>query len=257
MRIRNDNLSLAAPGWTARGPLAPDGIPSAGVGRPRMRVLCPQGCFSTLDILPPRGPLVEPRQEIVTTTALLNALHDPADQRAWTDLHSRFRPVIEACARALGLNDNEAEEAGQRTFAEVARSYRAGNYQRRRGRLRSWILGITRHMAMDVLRERGRPHRGDSAIHGLSDDEVLTRVWKIELERQILRDAIAALRDDTSIEDRTIRAFELHVLQGVPAEETARQFGMTTHDVYVVKHRIAGRLREIVVRIQAAYEEDG
>lgn len=200
---------------------------------------------------------MEPRPEIITTTALLDALRDPADQRAWTDLHARFRPIVEACARALGLNEEEAEEAGQRTFAEVARSFRAGNYQRSRGRLRSWALGITRHMAMDVLRERGRPHRGDSVICSLPDEEVMTRVWNLELERHVLREAIATLKRESGTEDRTIRAFEFHVLQGVPAEETAKQFGMTTQDVYVIKHRIAGRLRDIVARLQAAFEEDG
>lgn len=192
----------------------------------------------------------------VTTTALLNALHDPADQRAWFELNARFRPMIEACARSLGLNDDEAEEAGQRAFAEVTQSYRAGKYQRGRGRLRSWIIGITRHVAMDVLRERGRAHRGESAIVNLPDDATLTTVWERQRRQSVLRDAMATLRERTQLDDRTIRAFELYVMHGVPAQEAGRQCGMSIDEVYVAKNRVTNKLQEIVEQIERAYDED-
>ena len=35
----------------------------------------------------------------------------------------------------------------------------------------------------------------------------------------------------------------------------AEQMGMSTHDVYLAKSRVAARLREIVQRLEAEYEE--
>ena len=42
------------------------------------------------------------------TTALLEALLDPADDEIWQDFDRRYRPILIAFARRLGLPDEDA-----------------------------------------------------------------------------------------------------------------------------------------------------
>ncbi len=91
-----------------------------------------------------------------TTTALLEALHDPACEQVWQEFDGRYRPVIIALALHLGLRHDEASEVAQETLSQFVRDYLAGRYDRGRGRLRSWILGIARHRILDVQRHRQR-----------------------------------------------------------------------------------------------------
>ena len=93
-----------------------------------------------------------------TTTALLEALLDPADDEVWQDFDRRYRPILIAFAQRLGLPD---EDAAQDTLTRFVRSYREGKYDRDRGRLRSWIIGIARHCIYDIHQHRAtNPKRG-------------------------------------------------------------------------------------------------
>jgi RNA polymerase sigma factor (sigma-70 family) len=197
-----------------------------------------------------------------TTTRLIDDLRDPANPPAWDEFDRRYRPVITGLGRALALNGDEAEELAQRTLGEFAVALREGRYQRERGRLSSWLLGIGRNIALDIRRRRER-HRGagaDSMIAGmpaeLSDTEHLTHVWQRERERAILSRAMDMLRESTRTEERTLRAFELFALRGVSAPEVARECAMGVDAVYVIKNRLTARLRELVREITLAYDED-
>lgn len=188
-----------------------------------------------------------------TTTQLLEALRDPSDRPAWEHLDRRFRPVIAGFTRRLGLTESEAEEAAQQTLYEFARAYRDGRYERERGRLSSWILGIAHHTALRTLRDR---RRAASLDEDQADESALRSIWSEERDRVILMQALGKLRDDSSIDDRTLLVFELTALRGVPTGEAAAQAGMTADQVYVARSRLVKRLREAVAVMTGAFEED-
>jgi DNA-directed RNA polymerase specialized sigma24 family protein len=64
------------------------------------------------------------------------------------------------------------------------------------------------------------------------------------------------LRDESEFDDRTLGAFELSSLRGVPVAETAAQCGMSLDQVYVARSRVTKRLRSLVEELTAAFEED-
>ena len=64
------------------------------------------------------------------------------------------------------------------------------------------------------------------------------------------------LRDEAALDDRTLQAFELVALRGVPPSEVGPQCGMSVDQVYVAKSRVTKRLREVVADLTAAFEED-
>ncbi len=192
-----------------------------------------------------------------TTTRLLDALLEPGNEPAWQQIDTRYRPVIRGLARRLGLSDDEADEVAQQTLAEFVRAYRDNRYDRAKGRLSSWILGIAHHTTLHLLRSaRRRGPQGSSSLSQVSDENTLRSIWDDERDRAILSRALAIIRDESGIDDRTLEAFELVALRGVPAAEAASQCGMSIDQVYVAKSRVTKRLRTLVEELTAAFEED-
>lgn len=190
-----------------------------------------------------------------TTTALLEALLDPADDETWRDFDRRYRPILVAFGRRLGLPDEDAADAAQDTLARFVRSFRDGKYDRRRGRLRSWIIGIARHCVYDIHQHRATdPKRGLSAISELPEETTLNAMWDEECEQEILRQGMCELRSRTRTDEGTIRAFEMIAFDGRKPAEVAAELSISLNDVYLAKHRCLKRLREIISQLEQLYE---
>lgn len=206
----------------------------------------------------------QPALALRTTTKLLDALRDPRNEPAWTHLDQRYRGVIAGLARRLGLSTTDADEVAQQTLTEFVRVYREGRYDRSKGRLSSWILSIAHHTALHLVRSNRRPGVGgaggagavEATLSQVEGESSLRGLWDDERDRAILARALQHLRDDSATDDRTLRAFELVGLRGVPAEEAARQCQMSVDQVYVAKARVTKRLKVMVAELTAAFEED-
>lgn len=192
-----------------------------------------------------------------TTTQLLDALRDPENQLVWEQIDSRYRPVIASFARRLGLRDADADEVAQQTLSEFVRAYRAGNYRRTEGRLSSWILGIAHNTARRFLRQQRRTGAVEvGELEQPVDEASLREVWAQERDREIFNKAMAMLRDDSAMEDRTLLAFELVAIRGIRAAEAASMTGLSVDQVYVARSRVTKRLRAAVKALTEAFEED-
>ncbi|MFN7020409.1 MAG: RNA polymerase sigma factor [Phycisphaerales bacterium] len=193
-----------------------------------------------------------------TTTQLLDSLKCPSNDGLWRQFDDRYRPILIAFARSQGATEEDAAEAAQLTLAQFAADYRAGGYDRSRGRLSSFIVSIARHRLIDMARARQRRHisRGDSAIIELPDERTMTEAWETARRRVIFERALHVLRTDTRLDPRTIRAFELCALRNTPAEAAAAECGMTVPEVYVAKNRAIKKLREIVAQFTQEFDED-
>lgn len=155
------------------------------------------------------------------------------------------------------MQGEDAADVAQQTLTEFLRAYRAGQYDRTRGRLSRWIIGIARNQACDLHRARGRrrERRGDSALANLPADEELDHTWEAERERVVRDLAWQELRSSRT-QKKTLRAFELFALQELPVERVAAECGMSTDEVYRIKYRITNQLRLIVKRLTDAYAEE-
>ena len=192
-----------------------------------------------------------------TTTKLLDALLEPGNEPVWIHFDARYRPVIVGLARRLGLRQSDAEEVAQQTLSEFVRSYREGKYDRSKGRLSSWILGIAHHTTLRAFRNGSRSGSLDAAAAvEATSESTLRSIWTDERDRSILLRALDMLREESEVDERTLLAFELTALRGVPPGEAAEQCAMTPDQVYVAKSRVTKRLRGLVAQLTAAFEED-
>lgn len=188
-----------------------------------------------------------------TTTAILDALADVANTQAWVQFDARYRPILIAFGHRLGLNRNDAEEVAQEALSRFVVAYQNGRYDRERGRLHSWLIGIARHCILDLRTGRPTPAPAGSMLDRLPTERAMTVLLEAECEREILRLSLARLRATTQTEEKTIRAFELLLSRCTPTT-VAAQLGMSVDEVYVAKHRCLRRLRPIVAEIEGEYE---
>ena len=190
------------------------------------------------------------------TTCLLEGLADPAQVEAWFEFDSRYRPVVHAFARRLGLKEADAEDVAQETLTRFLSSYRAGRYDHTRGRLSTWIVSIARHCVLDLhrLHAERRGWRGESALLDLADEGSLIVLWDEECRRRIMDLAMRDLREGTRFDERTIRAFELVAFEEKPPADVAELLAMSVDSVYTAKNRCLTYLREAVTRLHLLYE---
>lgn len=184
---------------------------------------------------------------------------DSRDDEAWRSFDQRFRGVIVATAKKLGLGPEDSIDAAQETIYQAVRDYQAGKYDRTRGRLSTWIITIARHRIIDQIAASKR--RGSRAArleaeqqHEPSVDEVAS-AFDESLERRIFEEAWERVRLGSQIAQPTLLAFELTTLRHVPPAEAAKQCGMSVDQVYVAKTRVAKRLREVVEELTLAYRD--
>ena len=163
-----------------------------------------------------------------------------------------------AFARKLGLSESDASDVAQETIFQFLKEYKEGKYDRERGRLRSWLVGIARFRVAGIYRKKGvsREYRGESAMITLPNDDELSTIWEDQRRTVILQKALEDLRATTKSHDKTIRAFEMLVLNQMPVSAVTDELGMTDQDVYLAKSRTAKRLREIINRLEKVYDED-
>jgi RNA polymerase sigma-70 factor (ECF subfamily) len=74
------------------------------------------------------------------------------DDRAAASFVRRYQARVFGLARSMLGDPTAAEEVAQETFLRVWRH--AGAYDHRRGRVDTWLLAITRNLAIDRLRLR-------------------------------------------------------------------------------------------------------
>ena len=186
--------------------------------------------------------------ETVTSTILLIGLRDPANDRAWSEFAARYQPMLVAFARRLGLKEDQAQDAAQETLIAFVRAYGDGRYDRDRGRLRTWLLGIAVNKIRDIQRRLAREiavggqdsHTG--MITAIPDERSLSEAWDEEWRHSILRACLDEVR--RQVKPVLMRAFELFVLQEWPADRVAAHLGISRDVVYAAKSRILTRLQE-------------
>jgi len=197
-----------------------------------------------------------------TTSALLDALHDAGNREAWSEFDGRYRPILINLGRRAGLSDVDSADAAQDTLADFFKSYRDKRYDRARGRLRQWLIGIARLKIADVRRARakGAAQPADGAEGGTlseaADEPAWHTAWDQEQRAAILRQALDQLRASDKLHETTLAAFELVAIRGVPAAEAASALNLSTQEVYLAKSRCMERIRTLIQRLESAFDQD-
>ncbi len=170
--------------------------------------------------------------------ALLDAIR-ARDERAIAALYDRYGRLAFGLAYRVVGERNAAEDVVQEAFLSVWR--RAASFETTRGSVRTWVLSIVHHRAIDRLRGTAGRTRQDAPLDDFERTLAIDDPWgevSLTIQRETLRKAIATLPDAQR------QAVELAYFDGYTQQEIA-----TRMDVPV--GTVKGRLRLAMQRLRA------
>lgn len=191
-----------------------------------------------------------------TQPSLLSRVRDPSDDAAWREFDQKYRELILRYCRARGLQAADAEDVRQIAMTNLAKSLRSFEYDRARGRFRSYLgqvvrSGISRHFS----RPGSRPQALDSGVLAIVEAEQdvdADEMWEQEWVRHHYRLAMQQVR--ATFEVRSVEIFD-RLLAGDTVNTVAGDYQTTTQAVHKVKQRIRDRLKELIAA-QVKDEDD-
>jgi RNA polymerase sigma-70 factor (ECF subfamily) len=118
------------------------------------------------------------------------------DQTALVEIHARYINLVYSMAyRVLG-ESMAAEEVAQDTFLRLWK--KAYTYDAAKGRFATWLLTVTRRLAIDTLRVRQRQQPDNRLVSIDEQPDIWENVLSVEENdlRRTLRSAMSGLPDD-------------------------------------------------------------
>jgi len=169
------------------------------------------------------------------------------DEDAFRGLFDRYAPTANALARRVVRQSHLAEEIVQEAFMAVWRD--PGAYDGERGSVKSWLMGMVHHRAVDLVRrEEAHRRRAEAAIpeaieeQGDHADEVVQQLGQPE-ERRVVRAAL----DDLPDEQRQVLSMMYFdgLSQSQIAERTGIPLGTVKSRTLLGMRRMRGALAEV------------
>jgi len=173
-------------------------------------------------------------------------------QLGWEEFNRVYGPVIAGFARNAGLKPQEVDDIMQDVMLGFFRVVDNFVYDPRKGRFRGYLKRVTLN-AIRSRRRRRRPQQNvPEELDPAAESNDLEVAWEREWTEHLLRRALEEVR--TTVQPRTMHAFELYGIKGMPAEEVAKETGMTEAAIRHAKMRVLDQLRECVKRLR---EDEG
>ena len=122
------------------------------------------------------------------------------DEDAFRGLFGRYAPAAKALALRIVRQSHLAEEIVQEAFLAVWRN--PGGYDSERGSVRSWLMGMVHHRAVDLVRrEEAYRRRAEDSIPRALEEQAdhaqdVVEMLGLPEERRIVRAALDELPDE-------------------------------------------------------------
>jgi RNA polymerase sigma factor (sigma-70 family) len=185
-----------------------------------------------------------------TSTGLLRAARDCANDDAWGRLVSLYEPLLQGWLRRQGVQHADADDLVEETLATVAQELPNFSHNGHTGAFRSWLRGIL----VNRLRALRRSQRvrsicpaDNNILHRLADvladpGSDLARQWDDDHDRHVARKVLE--RIESEFQPTTWQAFRRVALDGADADLVAAELDISLASVYAAKSRIMKRLRQ-------------
>lgn len=187
-----------------------------------------------------------------TRSSVLNAVANTENEAAWQRLFDLYAGFVFSIARSKGLKSEDADDVVQIVFTDLARNLPTFQYDRTKGRFRSYLSGLVHWRVMDKLKAGKRDAELkvnflDEAQLFMSpdDDSVVEREWQAAALEEALR------RIKPSIRPEHYAAFVASAIEGQDTEAVAALYGISSDNLYQIRKRLTAKLREMTATVLA------
>lgn len=179
-----------------------------------------------------------------TSSSLLRRLRNPEDQASWGEFVALYEPLLIRYVRKKGLNEHDAEDVVQGIFITLLRKLPTFEFDRDKGRFRTWLWQVTHNAVVDWARARKRIKTLEEGLRqGWSEgDKEPDASWDEELQKRVLEFAMQKVKEQTN--PTTWACFEEHLLKRRGGAEVGKELGFPANTVYVYAARVMARVRE-------------
>lgn len=185
-----------------------------------------------------------------TSLSLLESLRGGADQESWHTLVRIYGPLIRAWLTRHGARPSEIDDVVQEMLLVVVRRIPEFQHASRTGSFRSWL----RTIAVNCLRDHWRRLDRQPAAAGGSDFRLVieqladphssvSQQWDREHDELLTRYLLERVREQVA--PKHWQAFQRFVLDGLSADQVARELDMTANAVFIAKSRVMNTLRSL------------
>ncbi len=167
----------------------------------------------------------------------------------WERFHESYDRIIRRFAMACGMQDCDIDECSQDVWVAVVNGLKTFQLDSSRARFRSWLYGIVKNKAADLVRDRVKHStvslNDSSRTFDLEDDlpsptQNIEATWRSE----ILREALAVLK--TKVKRRDFAIFVDRTIRKKSGADVAAANDMTEGAVRVVDHRLRKQLQDTI-----------
>ena len=185
-----------------------------------------------------------------TRSSVLRAVADTANEAAWQRLFDLYDGFVFSNARSKCLRSEDADDIVQVVFADLARNLPTFQYDRAKGKFRSYLTGLVHWRIMDRLKSGKRDAdlkaafwEEAKAAASSADEDFAEREW----QAAAMEEALRRIRPDVRPEHYA--AFVASAVEGQDAETVMRLYGLSRDNLYQIRKRLTMKLREAVAAV--------
>lgn len=188
-----------------------------------------------------------------TRSSVLKAVADTSNEKAWKRLFDLYAGFVFSIARSKGLSVTDSDDIVQNVFVDLARNLPQFNYDRSKGRFRSYLIGLVNWRVTDKLRAGKRDvdfksQYGEDMKGAVAEDDgsFLEDEWRAAAMEEALR----RIKDEVNPDH--FAAFVASTIEGQDTETVMNLYSITRDNLYQIRKRLTLKLKEAT---QAVLEE--
>lgn len=193
--------------------------------------------------------------DATTRSSVLKAVADTGNEAAWTRFFDLYAGFVFAVARSKGLSAEDADDIVQNVFADLARKLPTFEYDRRKGRFRSYLLELVNWRIIDRLKAGKRKAELETAYYDEKKTAAADAAAVAEREWQTAALNEALRRLQAEVDENHFAAFVESAVEGVDTETVVKLHGISRDNLYQIRARLTAKLKPLVDAVLREMDE--
>ena len=185
-----------------------------------------------------------------TRSSVLRSVANTENEAAWQRFFDLYAGFIFSIARSKGLKPEDADDIVQIVFTDLARNLPTFQYDRSKGKFRSYLAGLVHWRVTDRLKAGKR----DADLMSSLEEEAKSTTAACdaafedrEWQAAALEEALRRIKPEVNPEHYA--AFVASTVDGQDTETVMRLYGLSRDNLYQIRTRLTAKLREAVAKI--------